>query len=97
MQKTGVNDILLHGFESNMTKATPLLYNLWHELPFEQRGSDVWKGECNVCISFCPTACMTIRVQYASDSFQVIHLPDFNIYPDSLTPRKWRTTSTAMG
>ena len=100
MQKTGVNDILLsHGFESNMTKATPLLYNLWHELPFEQRGSDVWKGEWGTLMHILLSNGLydDQGVQYVSDSFQVIHLPDFNIYPDSLTPRKWSNDFNGYG
>ena len=46
MRITGINDVL--GYQQETSYGfTPdsKLYNLWHELPAEQRGSDAWKGK----------------------------------------------------
>ncbi|MGC6456386.1 MAG: endonuclease/exonuclease/phosphatase family protein [Coraliomargaritaceae bacterium] len=45
---TGINHILdSQGNEEAVRKADgPALYNLWYELPPEQRYSDVWRGKC---------------------------------------------------
>ena len=48
LHATGINHILgSQGDEDAVRQADgPALYNLWHELPPEQRYSDVWRGKC---------------------------------------------------
>ena len=46
MRISGINDVLLSaGNEPTDLLPDSKLYNLWHELPAEQRGSDAWKGK----------------------------------------------------
>jgi hypothetical protein len=100
MPQTGVNDVLLsHGDETAMLKPTGKLYNLWHELPPEQRGSDIWKGEWGTLMHLILSHGLYDEkgIQYVTDSFRTIRLSDFNVYPETGTPRRWSNDFGGLG
>jgi endonuclease/exonuclease/phosphatase family metal-dependent hydrolase len=100
MPQTGVNDILLsHGDETAMLKPTRKLYNLWHELPPERRGSDVWKGEWGTLMHLILSHGLydDKGIQYVADSFRTVRLSDFNIYPETGIPRRWSNDFGGLG
>lgn len=102
MPQTGVNDILLsHGNETAMLKLKPTrkLYNLWHELPPEQRGSDIWKGEWGTLMHLMLSHGLydDTGIQYVGDSFRTVRLSDFNVYPETGTPRRWSNDFGGLG
>ncbi|MBT7743636.1 MAG: hypothetical protein HN727_17680 [Opitutae bacterium] len=100
MPQTGVNDVLLsHGNETAMLKPTRKLYNLWHELPPEQRGSDIWKGEWGTLMHLVLSHGLydDTGIQYVGDSFRTIRLSDFNLYPETGTPRRWSNDFGGLG
>ncbi|MDE0576854.1 MAG: hypothetical protein OSB39_07915, partial [Opitutales bacterium] len=100
MPQTGVNDILLsHGNETAMLKPTRKLYNLWHELPPEKRGSDIWKGEWGTLMHLILSHGLydDKGIQYVTDSFRTVRLSDFNIYPETGTPRRWSNDFGGLG
>ena len=92
MPQTGVNDVLLsHGDETAMLKPTRKLYNLWHELPPEQRGSDVWKGEWGTLMHLILSHGLYDEkgIRYVADSFRAVALPGFNVSKDTGVPIRW--------
>ena len=100
MPQTGVNDVLLsHGNETAMLKPTRKLYNLWHELPPEQRGSDIWKGEWGTLMHLILSHGLydDKGIQYITDSFRTVRLSDFNLYPETGTPRRWSNDFGGLG
>lgn len=100
MPQTGVNDILLsHGNETAMLKPTRKLYNLWHELPPERRGSDVWKGEWGTLMHLILSHGLydDQGIQYVADSFSSVRLSDFNLYPETGIPRRWSNNFGGLG
>ena len=100
MPQTGVNDVLLsHGNENAMLKPTRKLYNLWHELPPEQRGSDIWKGEWGTLMHLILSHGLydDKGIQYVTDSFRTVRLSDFNLYPETGTPRRWSNDFGGLG
>ncbi|MFP6855291.1 MAG: hypothetical protein VB980_05860, partial [Opitutales bacterium] len=95
-----VNDVLLsQGNESLMQSPTKKLYNLWHELPSEQRGSDVWKGEWGTLMHLVLSHGLydDQGIQYIADSFQVMTLKDFNVLPGSGIPNRWFNDFGGLG
>ena len=100
MSKTAVNDVLLsQGNESLMQSPTKKLYNLWHELPSEQRGSDVWKGEWGTLMHLVLSHGLydDQGIQYQADSFRVATLDDFNVLPGSGIPNRWYNDFGGIG
>ncbi|MFP6901066.1 MAG: hypothetical protein VCA36_08985, partial [Opitutales bacterium] len=92
MPKTAVNDVLLsQGDERIMTSPTRKLYNLWHELPPEQRGSDVWKGEWGTLMHLLVSHGLydDQGIQYVTDSFRVAAFKGFNVLPGTGIPNRW--------
>jgi len=81
MKETGINDVLgSQGNELAVRGTTRDLYNLWYELPADQRGSDTFRGEwgtlMHVMIS---RGLYDYRgVQYVDNSFGVAKIAGLN-------------------
>lgn len=69
----------------------PDLYNLWYELPPQQRGSDVYQGEWGTLMHLLLTRGLydCRGVQYVDNSFRVAILDDINAQPGSRVPWRW--------
>ena len=100
MPKTAVNDVLLsQGNESLLQSPTRKLYNLWHELPPAERGSDVWKGEWGTLMHLVLSHGLydDYGIQYRTDSFRVATLDDFNVLTGSGIPNRWYNDFGGIG
>lgn len=101
MEKTGVNDVLRStGNEAVVAAGHPeKIYNLWHEVPVDQRGSDTFRGFWGTLmqIMISPGLYDYNGVQYVDNSFEVGRFPGKNVYPNSLTPIRWNSFGDGMG
>jgi hypothetical protein len=101
MSETGVNDILQStGNEEIVAMGHPSkVYNLWHEIPVDERGSDVYRGYWGTLmqIMISPGLYDNYGVQYVDNSFEGGVFVDKNVYATSLTPRRWSTFSEGTG
>ena len=92
MGKTGINDVLgSQGNELAIRGKDRDLYNLWFELPSDQRGSDVFKGEWGTLVHILLSRGLyDMRgVQYEDNSFAVMKIPGLNT--DSIgLPNRWK-------
>ncbi len=92
--ETGVNCVLgAHGSESRMTAggAAAGLYNLWFELPAEERGSEVWRGRWGTLMQMLVTPGLYDRrgIQYVDNSFGRLMVPGFNVETRWRRPVAW--------
>lgn len=81
MKMTGINDALgSQGNELAIRGRDRDLYNLWYELPEEERGSDVYRGEWNTLMQIIISRGLYDRrgVQYIDNSFAVARFPGLN-------------------
>jgi hypothetical protein len=91
MKETGINDVLgSQGNELAVRGTKRDLYNLWYELPADQRGSDTFRGEwgtlMHVMIS---RGLYDYRgVQYVDNSFGVAKIAGLNADAKGL-PLRW--------
>lgn len=69
----------------------PDLYNLWFELPREQRGSEVWRGRWGTLMQILVTRGLYDRqgIQYVDNSFFRIKIPGLNVDPHLHRPVAW--------
>ena len=91
MKQTGINDVLgSQGNELAVRGTTRDLYNLWYELPAEQRGSDTFRGEWGTLMHLIVSRGLyDFRgVQYADNSFAVAKTPGMNADAKGL-PVRW--------
>ena len=91
MKTTAINDVLRsQGNELALRGPQRDLYNLWHELPREQRGSDTWRGEWGTLMHLIVSRGLYDQrgVQYVDNSFSVGRFPDLNTDGAGL-PRRW--------
>ncbi|MBP6508462.1 MAG: hypothetical protein KA257_12930 [Opitutaceae bacterium] len=91
MKTTGINDVLgSQGNELAVRGKQRDLYNLWFELPAEQRGSDTYKGEWGTLIQLLVSRGLYDYrgVQYVDNSFGVAKIPGLNA-DDSGMPIRW--------
>ena len=100
IETTGINDIL--GSQGNERAVQDMkgahLYNLWFELPHEERYSEVWRGKRGSLMHLLLTAGLydSKGVHYVDNSFQVVHLPEVNA--DALgRPLKWNAVGQTGG
>jgi endonuclease/exonuclease/phosphatase family metal-dependent hydrolase len=93
MQKTGLNAVLGSQGDELAIQQTggPVLYNLWHELPVDKRGSDVYLDEWGTLIQM-----MLVRglydnrgIQYIDNSFSVLAIDNVNVQRGSGVPIRW--------
>ncbi len=82
MRKTAINDIL--GSQGNelalRQRGGPDLYNLWFELPSNQRGSDIYQNEWGTLMNLILSRGLYDQdgVQYVDNSFTVLKIPGLN-------------------
>ncbi len=91
MKETGINDVLgSQGNELAVRGTTRDLYNLWYELPAEQRGSDTFRGEWGTLMHLIVSRGLyDFRgVQYVDNSFGVEKFPGLNADSKGL-PVRW--------
>lgn len=91
MKLTGMNDILgSQGNELAVRGPERDLYNLWYELPVDQRGSDTFRGEWGTLMQMLITRGLYDYrgVQYVDDSFGVAKIPGLNTDAKGL-PLRW--------
>ncbi|MFZ4483960.1 MAG: endonuclease/exonuclease/phosphatase family protein [Chthoniobacterales bacterium] len=101
MGQTGVNDVLgSQGDEKKTATATGFsLYNLWYELPREQRGSDEFDGEWGTLMQdmITPGLYDYFGVQYVDNSFRVVRVEGVNTRTDLQLPRRWSNYGSGSG
>lgn len=94
MPKTAVNHVLgSQGNEASIRDPEgPLLYNLWYELPPQERKSDAYRGKWGTLMQMMITRGLHDYqgVQYVDNSFRVAVFEDFNAQPGSQAPLAWR-------
>ncbi len=98
MPVTALNDVLgSQGNELALRAGKATLYNLWFELPADQRGSDVYRGEWGTLIQMILSRGLYDfkGVQYVDNSFAVLRLKGINANPEG-TPLRW-TSEGASG
>ncbi|MEI8312344.1 MAG: hypothetical protein WCH98_16445, partial [Verrucomicrobiota bacterium] len=81
MRKTGINDVLgSQGNELALRGKNADLYNLWFELPSNNRGSDIYKDEWGTLIHLILSRGLYDQngVQYVDNSFRVMKIPGLN-------------------
>jgi hypothetical protein len=91
MKNTGLNDVLgSQGNELVIRGKNRDLYNLWFELPAEERGSDTYQGEWGTLMQLIITRGLYDYrgVQYVDDSFGVAKIPGLNL-DDTGLPIRW--------
>jgi endonuclease/exonuclease/phosphatase family metal-dependent hydrolase len=101
MGKTGINDVLgSQGDEAATAGATNLsLYNLWHELPEEKRGSDHYNGQWGTLMQGLVTPGLYDHngLQYVDNSFTVVALDGANSVTELGIPRRWSNLGQGSG
>lgn len=97
MQTTGINDVLgSQGNELAVRQPDRPLYNLWFELPPEQRGSDTYRGEWGTLMHLLVSRGLYDYhgVQYVDNSFTVAKFPGLNADAQGL-PVRWSADGPA--
>ncbi len=93
MEVTAVNDVLRSVGDERKVKRgdTDAVYNLWYEYDIDRRGSDTFRGYWGTLMQLMisPGLYDYYGVQYVDGSFDVGIFPGKNVYPNSLTPRRW--------
>lgn len=101
MEKTAVNDVLSStGNELAVAQGHPeKVYNLWHEIPVDERGSDTFRGFWGTLmqIMISPGLYDYYGIQYVDNSFEVGRFVGKNVYPTSMTPIRWNNFGEGMG
>lgn len=100
LEKTGINDVLLSkNLEPTGVNSTDNLYNLWHELPAEQRRSDAWRGKWGTLMHLIlPDSLYDQKgISYVSDSFAVAKYDGLNSIRGSGLPFKWSNDLDGFG
>lgn len=91
MKPTGINDTLgSQGNELAIRGKNRDLYNLWFELPSEERGSDTYQGEWGTLMQMIVSRGLydLNGVQYVDNSFAVAKIPGLNT-DDKGMPIRW--------
>jgi len=100
MGKTAINDIL--GAQGNelalRRKNSPDLYNLWFELPSDQRGSDIYRDEWGTLMHIILSRGLYDQngIQYVDNSFSVMKIPGLNADVFG-RPIRWSRSSNPGG
>lgn len=89
----GINDVL--GSQTNeaalVAGGGPVLYNLWGELPPDERGSEVYRGSWGTLMQMLLTRGLYDQagVQYVDNSFFRLAVPGLNVEPVWGQPIRW--------
>jgi hypothetical protein len=99
MRETGINSVLgSQGNELALRGKNAGLYNLWFELPSNNRGSDIYKDEWGTLIHLILSRGLYDQngVQYVDNSFKVMKIPGLNadVYG---RPVRWFKSKTPGG
>lgn len=100
VEQTGMNDILgSQSSERAIVDGTANLYNLWYELPQQQRGSEVWSNEWGTLMQIIVTPGLydCEGVQYVDQSFGVYKVPGLNFDEESGTPISYVNMGNGKG
>jgi endonuclease/exonuclease/phosphatase family metal-dependent hydrolase len=101
METTAVNDVLMStGNELAVAAGHPQkVYNLWHEIPVDQRGSDIFRGYWGTLMQIMigPGLYDFHGIQYVDNSFEVDRFIGKNVYPTTLTPIRWNSFGQGRG
>ena len=100
MQTTALQSVLgSQGDELKIRTAGNLVYNLWHELPESQRGSDVFQNKWGTLMQMMVTRGVYDKdgVQYVDNSFQVLIDEGLNAQMGSRTPVRWNRVGDTGG
>lgn len=101
MKETGVNDILgSQGDELATATATNYsLYNLWYELPPDERKSDHFRGNWGTLMQkmITPGLYDFRGVQYVDNSFAVVILDGLNAHTPLQIPKRWSNAAGGSG
>lgn len=98
MPKTAINTIL--GSQGDELKIRDLdrlwLYNLWYELPVEERGSDVYRDQWGTLMQMLLTRGLyhPRGVHYVDNSFEVLILEGVNAQVGTRLPLRWSATES---
>lgn len=100
LDATGINHILgSQGNEDSVRRPDgPALYNLWHELPPEQRASEVWRGKQGTLMHLIISRGLydDVGISYSDNSFDTLAQPGLNA--DALgRPFGWSFAGRAGG
>lgn len=99
MRTTGINDVLgSQGNELALRGKNRDLYNLWFELPSDQRGSDTFQGEWGTLMHLIVSRGLYDQngIQYADNSFAVMKFTGLNANALGL-PNRWSRGRTPAG
>ena len=99
MGTTAINDVLgSQGNELNLRGKDRDLYNLWFELPSDQRGSDIYKDEWGTLMHLIVSRGLYDQngVQYVDNSFAVLKFAGLNANALGL-PNRWARGSVPAG
>lgn len=100
MKKTGINGILgSMGKQHQPETKGAELYNLWHEIPPRERGSDAWRGKWGTLMHILlpPSLYDDKGISYLNDSFKVAKFPELNQITETGIPRKWSNELDGFG
>lgn len=101
MGKTGINDVLgSQGDELATSTSRGLsLYNLWHELPPDERHSDQFGGRWGTLMQKMITPGLYDHkgIQYVDNSFTVVILDGVNAVTPLRIPRRWTNLGEGHG
>lgn len=102
MGETGVNDVLGSRGDEQATASgadTYSLYNLWHELPPQKRGSDHFGGKWGTLMQMMITPGLYDHkaIQYIDGSFAVVILPGINAITPLNIPHRWSNAGEGSG
>ncbi len=99
--RTAINDVLgSQGDEMALIEGEgPDLYNLWYELPFEERGSELYRGYWGTLMQMLITPGLydLAGLQYIDQSFQVVKLEGRNVEPTQGAPFRWMAVGEGAG
>jgi hypothetical protein len=104
MPQTGISTVLKSsGNEMKIASGSILpndmVYNLWYELPVDQRGSDHFRGYWGTLMQMMISPGMYNQggVSYIDNSFELGRFLGFNAYTHSGTPIRWSSFGEGYG
>lgn len=96
VQRVSLSDVLgVNGIEAS----PDYLYNLWHELPYEDRGSDTYRGNWGTLMHIILNSAWydDKGFQYIDQSFGVLAIAGLNQREHSKEPIRWSSYGNGYG